>query len=67
MIGDDIRREREKLGLTQATLAKFLGVALNTASRWEIGERNPHPVVLKAVQTVFAEVRAKRTEAKRRR
>jgi transcriptional regulator with XRE-family HTH domain len=64
MTGDDIRRERESLGLTQAELARLLGVAMNTVSRWEIGERIPHPLVLKAVQSVLAEVKA-RAEAER--
>jgi DNA-binding transcriptional regulator YiaG len=67
MTAEDIRREREKLGLTQGELAKLLGVALNTVSRWEIGTRTPHPVVLKAIQTVFAEVRDRRAKARHRR
>ncbi len=53
----DIKREREKLGLSQAALAELLGVAENTVWRWEVGQRKPHPVVLKAIQTVLAEVR----------
>ena len=56
---EDIRRERESLGLTQGQLAEILGVALNTVSRWELGQRTPHPLVLKAIQTVFVEVRQK--------
>ena len=67
MTGKDIRRVREELGLTQAELATLLGVAINTVSRWEIGERTPHPVVLKAIQTVFAEVREKKAGARQRR
>jgi transcriptional regulator with XRE-family HTH domain len=63
--GEDIRRERENLGLTQGQLAELLGVALNTVSRWETGQRTPHPLVLKAIQTVFAEVRE--AKAKKRR
>jgi transcriptional regulator with XRE-family HTH domain len=63
--GEDIRREREDLGLTQGQLAELSGVALNTVSRWEIGQRTPHPLVLKAIQTIFAEVR--QTKAKKRR
>jgi transcriptional regulator with XRE-family HTH domain len=59
MTGKDIKREREKLGLSQAALAKLLGVAENTVWRWEVGQRKPHPVVLKAIQTVLAEVREK--------
>ncbi len=64
--GEDIRRERESLELTQGELAKLLGVALNTVSRWETGQRTPHPLVLKAIETVFAEVREKAKAKKRR-
>ena len=65
--GEDIRREREKLGITQVELAKLLGVAMNTVSRWEIGQRIPHPLTLKAIQTVLAEVKAEKTKAGKRR
>ena len=63
MTGEDIRREREKLGITQDELAKLLGVATNTVSRWEIGQRNPHPLTLKAIRTVLAEVKAEMAKA----
>ena len=67
MTGEDIRREREELGLTQGELADLLGVALDTVSRWEIGQRIPHPLVRRAIQTVFAEVRNKAKAKKRSR
>lgn len=63
MTGEDIRRERERLGITQDELAKLLGVAANTVSRWEIGQRNPHPLTLKAIRTVLAEVKAEMAKA----
>jgi transcriptional regulator with XRE-family HTH domain len=59
MIGKNIKRERETLGLSQAALAELVGVAENTVWRWEAGLRIPHPVVLKAVQNVLIEVRKK--------
>jgi transcriptional regulator with XRE-family HTH domain len=62
--GNDIRQKREELGLTQAELASLLGVAMNTVSRWEIGERIPHPLVLKAIETVFAEAKKKKGRSK---
>jgi len=65
--GEGIKREREKLGMTQVDLAKLLGVAMNTVSRWEIGQRNPHPLTLKAIRTVLAEVQAKKAKARKRR
>ncbi|MFH0982241.1 MAG: type II TA system antitoxin MqsA family protein [Planctomycetota bacterium] len=34
---EEIRRKREKLGLTQKTLAERIGVAPETISRWESG------------------------------
>jgi DNA-binding transcriptional regulator YiaG len=66
MTENDIKREREKLGLSQAALADLLGVAENTVWRWEVGQRKPHPVVLKAIQTVFAEVREERAKARKK-
>lgn len=38
MSGKTLRRLREAAGLTQGQLAKKLGVALNTVSRWELGQ-----------------------------
>ena len=35
----NIKQARKKLGLTQAQLATELGVAENTVTRWERGER----------------------------
>ncbi len=67
MTSKDIKREREKLNLSQTALAELLGVAENTVWRWEAGQRTPHPVVLKAIETVFAEVRAKAKAKNRRR
>jgi DNA-binding transcriptional regulator YiaG len=57
--GQDIKREREKLGLTQGQFAAVLGVAENTVWRWEAGERHPHPIVLKAVQTALRDLKAR--------
>ena len=35
MVGEEVRRIRDKLGVTQAQLAERLGVAPNTVYRWE--------------------------------
>ena len=35
--GDQIRTNREELGLSQRSLAEHLGVAVETISRWENG------------------------------
>lgn len=37
----DIRAWREERGLSQADLARALGVTQATVSRWETGERPP--------------------------
>ncbi len=37
----DLLRLRQKLGLTQATLARLLGVNYVTISRWESGRHRP--------------------------
>ena len=37
MIADEVKRIRKRLGLTQAELAKELGVTRVSVARWEIG------------------------------
>lgn len=41
---DDVRRVRELLGTSQAVLAGFLGVNVNTVRSWEQGKRPPQPI-----------------------
>ena len=41
MTGEDIRNQREKLGLTQVELAKRIGVALRTINNYESGGNIP--------------------------
>lgn len=38
MTGEELRRTRKRLGLTQVALAERLGVASNTVARWERDE-----------------------------
>ncbi len=46
----ELRARRHRLGLTQAQLAEYLGVATNTVARWERGEmRIAHPEMLRAM------------------
>ena len=40
MTGTELRKERKRLGLSQAKLADALGVTANTVARWERGEMN---------------------------
>jgi transcriptional regulator with XRE-family HTH domain len=54
MSGNELRERREKLGLSQSTLAKKLGTTQNTVSRWELGTMEiQNPVMLDlALQTL---------------
>ncbi len=36
-LGENIRRLRQERGITQETLAEFLGVTFQSVSRWERG------------------------------
>jgi DNA-binding transcriptional regulator YiaG len=41
MSGDEVRRRREALGLSQAELAEWAGVHVMTVSKWERGIHKP--------------------------
>ena len=41
MLGEEIRVLREKAGISQADMARSVGVTPNTAWRWEAGLSNP--------------------------
>ena len=41
---DDVKRVKELLGTSQAVLAGFLGVNVNTIRSWEQGKRPPQPI-----------------------
>ena len=41
IIGERLREERKRLGLSQTDFARLAGVHLNTQSRYEKGEREP--------------------------
>jgi transcriptional regulator with XRE-family HTH domain len=43
MTGAEVRRIRQRLGLTQAELAERLGVAANSVARWERDEMGIRP------------------------
>lgn len=55
MSGDELRRRREALGMTQEKLAISLGVAANTVARWERGERTIPAHLPLALQTIERE------------
>jgi putative transcriptional regulator len=47
-----IAKLRERAGVSQAVLAGFLNVAVNTVSQWERGERKPTGAALKLLNVV---------------
>ncbi len=51
MINENIKKERQRLGLTQPTFAEIAGVALRTVSDWEKGISSPTAVQVLAMTT----------------
>lgn len=61
MIGAELKQRREKLGLSQASLAQKLGTSTNTVARWEREEmkiQNPEMLNL-ALKTLERENKSK--------
>ncbi len=48
--GEEVRKSRHLLGLTQKELGEALGIAGNTVARWERGERQCPPHVSLALK-----------------
>jgi transcriptional regulator with XRE-family HTH domain len=48
-IGERLREERKRLGLSQTDFARLAGVHMNTQSRYENGERGPDSSYLEAL------------------
>src|SRR3954467_10987897 len=48
----EIAKLRERVGVSQAVMAGFLNVAVNTISQWERGERKPTGAALKLLNVV---------------
>jgi transcriptional regulator with XRE-family HTH domain len=48
----EIAAMRERTGISQAVLAAFMNVAVNTVSQWERGERRPTGAALKLLHVV---------------
>lgn len=48
----EIVKVREQAGVSQAVLAGYLNVAVNTVSQWERGERRPTGAALKLLHVV---------------
>ena len=52
-LGENIRREREKLGLSQTELGKKIGTTKQTISNWENGNRTPTSKTIDQLATLF--------------
>ena len=52
---DDVKRVRELLGTSQAVLAGFLGVNVNTLRSWEQGKRPPQPIARRFLSEIEAD------------
>jgi putative transcriptional regulator len=48
----EIAKLRQRAGVSQAVMAGFLNVAVNTISQWERGERKPTGAALKLLNVV---------------
>ena len=57
--GADIRRAREKLGITMQEAADYLDVGIITLSRWERQLIAPSKVVLRGIEALFDEYKSK--------
>ena len=51
---DDVKRVRELLGTSQAVLASFLGVNVNTVRSWEQGKRLPQSIANRFLSEIEA-------------
>jgi len=48
----DVKRVRELLGASQAVMAGFLGVNVNTVRSWEQGKRLPQPIACRFLSEI---------------
>jgi putative transcriptional regulator len=52
----DVKRVRELLGASQAVLAVFLGVNVNTLRSWEQGKRSPQPIASRFLSEIETDI-----------
>jgi putative transcriptional regulator len=52
----DVKRVRERLGASQAVLAGFLGVNVNTVRSWEQGKRPPQPIACRFLFEIESDI-----------
>jgi putative transcriptional regulator len=53
---DDVKRVRQLIGVSQAVLAGFLGVNVNTLRSWEQGKRLPQPIACRFLSEIEADL-----------
>jgi putative transcriptional regulator len=53
---EDVKRVRELVGVSQAVLAGFLGVNVNTVRSWEQGKRLPQPIACRFLSEIEADL-----------
>ena len=56
----DIKALRLRLGLTQEDVARQLGLALSTVSKWEQGVTSPSRLALEKFEMIFGQGRKKK-------
>ncbi len=56
----DIKALRLRLGLTQEDVARQLGLALSTVSKWEQGVTSPSRLALEKIEMIFGKGRKKK-------
>ena len=49
----DVKALRHRLGLTQEDVARHLGLALSTVSKWEQGVTTPSRLALEKIEMIF--------------
>jgi putative transcriptional regulator len=56
----DAREARHKLGLSQQEFASFIGTALGTVRKWELGTRRPSGAARTLIEVIKTEPKAVR-------
>jgi len=54
MLGENILKQRKKLGISQEELGEKIDVTRQTISNWELGETMPNPEQLKLLSATFS-------------
>lgn len=66
MTGEDLRRIRKRLGLTQAALAERLGVTPTSVARWERNEVSIREPIARLIRLLAAMKLKEKREPRRR-